>query len=292
MYDMDICRLKKILDSSSPFFGDFFSYCMYCICSHTVAFSTMSSFLPSTTTQNFGNILSSQHVADASQMAKQTAMDVQKNLSEGNWSLRLLAMLGGLAMIAVSSLSFIGHILQLNWITAIFDIYTFSLGIIIVILESGRKLSFFSKLENNLYKNALFLKYVWGRGIIYFVAGTLQISKLSLVDFAVGSFVCFVGIMYIVIGRQAAKKLANYRSSITPEQLQVAFAEADTDGVGSLTMVQFRQLTISLRLDLSKKEAEAAFLQIDNSLTGRLTYESVQMWWNEGAAEEATFQFN
>lgn len=252
----------------------------------------MSSFLPSTTTQNFGNILSSQHVDDASKMAKQTAMDVQKNLSEGNWSLRLLAMLGGLAMIAVSSLSFIGHILQLNWITAIFDIYTFSLGIIIVILESGRKLSFFSKLENNLYKNALFLKYVWGRGIIYFVAGTLQISKLSLVDFAVGSFVCFVGIMYIVIGRQAAKKLANYRSSITPEQLQVAFAEADTDGVGSLTMVQFRQLTTSLGLDLSKKEAEAAFLQIDNSLTGRLTYKSVQMWWNEGAAEQATFQFN
>ena len=189
-------------------------------------------------------------------------------------------------MIAVSSLSFIGHILLLNWITAIFDVYTFCLGIIIVVLEGGRKLSFFSKLEYSLYKNALFLKYVWGRGIIYCVAGTLQLTKRSLVDFAVGAFVCFVGIMYIVIGRQAAKKLANYRSSIKPEQLQVAFAEADTDGIGSLTMVQFQQLTTSLGLDLSKKEAEAAFLQIDNSLTGRLTYESVQMWWNEGRATE------
>lgn len=253
----------------------------------------MSSFLPSSTTQNFGNVLSSQHVADASQMAKQTAQDIQQNLSEGNWSLRFLALLGGLAMIVVSTFSFVGHVLLLNWITAIFDIYTFCLGIIIVILESGRKLSFFSKLENGLYKNALFLKYVWGRGIIYFVAGSLQLSKRSLVDFVVGAFVCFVGIMYIVVGRQAAKKLANAcRSSIKPEQLQMAFAEADKDGTGSLTMDQFQQLTTSLGLDLNKKEVEAAFLQIDYSLTGRLTYESVQMWWNEGATEEAAFQFN
>jgi hypothetical protein len=250
----------------------------------------MSSYLPSSMAQIFGSALASQHVADASSVAKHTAKDVQRNLSEGNWSLHLLALMGGLAMVVFSTLSLVGHVLTLSWLTAVFDVYTFFLGIIIVILESGRKLSFFSRLENGLYKNALFLKYVWGRGIVYFVAGTLQVSKRSLVDFAIGAYVCFVGIMYILVGRQAANKLANVcRSSIKPEQLQIAFAEADKDGQGSLTLDQFNELTISLDLDLSKREVEAAFLQINYSHTGRLTYESFQMWWNEGAANEDLF---
>jgi hypothetical protein len=220
--------------------------------------------------QIFGSALTSQHVADASSVAKHTAKDVQRNLSEGNWSLHLLALMGGLAMVVFSTLSLVGHVLTLSWLTAVFYVYyTFFLGIIIDILKSGPKFLFFCRLENGLYKNALFLKYVWGRGIVYFVAGTLQVSKRSLVDFAIGAYVCFVGIMYILVGHQAANKLANVcRSSIKPEQLQIAFAEADKDGQGSLTLDQFNELTISLDLDLSKREVEAAFLQIDYSHTG------------------------
>mmetsp|Transcript_19525 Transcript_19525/g.35436 ORF Transcript_19525/g.35436 Transcript_19525/m.35436 type:complete len:105 (+) Transcript_19525:822-1136(+) len=96
--------------------------------------------------------------------------------------------------------------------------------------------------------------------------------------------------MYIAIGCRAVRKLgALRRSTCTPEQLQENFARADLDGEGSLTLNQFRVLTSSSGLDLNRRESEAAFMQIDRSQTGRLTYESIQMWWTMDASEHDTF---
>jgi hypothetical protein len=132
----------------------------------------------------------------------------------------------------------------------------------------------------------LLLRNVWGRGIIYFIAGAMQIYIRSLLDLVVGLYVCFVGIMYVLVGCRTAQKVTEARkSACTPEQLQEKFAMADVDGKGALTMDQFRRLTSSLGLDLNKRETEAAFIQIDYNHAGRLTYEAVQTWWSQGAAE-------
>lgn len=190
-------------------------------------------------------------------------------------------------MIVVSILGFISHMFGFSWISAIFDVYTFFLGLMIVILESSTKLSFLSGLTSKLYRNAKFLTYLWGRGIIYFVAGTLEISQREFLDLIVGGYVCFVGILFVIVGKRASKKLASVkRSACTAEQLQEAFAIADVDGKGALTVTQFGELTKSLGLDLNRREVEAAYMQIDHSNSGRLTYESIQMWWSEGADDE------
>jgi hypothetical protein len=95
-------------------------------------------------------------------------------------------------MMAVTVLGFVGNILTLHWFEALFNFYVFILAIVVVVLESGQKFSLFARLESSLYRNALFLKYIWGRGIIHFVAGTIQISLRDLVDVVVGAFVCGV----------------------------------------------------------------------------------------------------
>ena len=85
------------------------------------------------------------------------------------------------------------------------------------------------------------------------------------------------------MGRRTSQKLVETRdSNITNEQIQEQFAMADVDGVGKLTMPQFKQLTEGLGLNLNKRETEVAFLQIDSSRSGRLTYDSVYSWWNQG----------
>lgn len=247
----------------------------------------MSSYVPPSA---MGSVMASQTAAEAGTFAKDTAGDIRKYVSEGDWSLRLLALLAGLAMIVTSVMGFLGNVLFLDWISAIFDVYVFFLGILIVLLESGRRLRIFSSMESSIYKNARFLSYIWGRGMIYFVAGTIQIALRDILDIAIGLFVCFVGITYILVGRRTAKKLAEARrSTCTPEKLQEFFAVADVDGKGSLTLDQFRQLISSLGLDLNRRETEAAFMQIDYSHTGRLTYESVQMWWMQDATEHDDF---
>ena len=245
---------------------------------------------PSTPSETLSNVMTPQNAAEAGTFARETASDIKKNLSEGDWSLRLLALLGGLAMIVTSILGFIGNVLTLHWFSAVFEAYTFILGVIIVVLESSGKLSFFSRMENSLYKNALFLKYVWGRGVVYFIAGTIQISLRNAVEVIVGAFVCFVGVTYIVVGRRTARKLGEIRrGACSPEDLQEKFAQADLDGKGALTLDQFRQLTKSLGLDLNRRETEAAFMQIDYSHTGRLSYESVHTWWTQEATEQDHF---
>lgn len=174
-------------------------------------------------------------------------------------------------------------------ISAIFEIYIFILAIVMIILEYGRSLSFFSKLEATLYKHALFVKYVWGRGVLYFIAGTLTIALDHLVSLIVGAYVCLVGILFILVGRSTAKKLATAqkharRSAVTPEQLQEKFAIADLDGKDALSKEQFgRLITEDLGLDLTRREVESAFLQLDCESRGRISYENVLKWWKDDA---------
>jgi len=235
----------------------------------------------------FGGVVSAKDAVEAGTFAKSTARELKDNLMEGNWSLRALALLGGFAMIAVSVLGFISHLFGFAWISAIFDVYTFLLGIMIVVLEAGTKLSFFSRISSKLFRNARFLSYLWGRGIVYFVAGSLEVSQREFLDLIVGCYVCFVGVLYIFVGRRAAKKLAAARrTACTAEELQENFAKADLDGKGALTVHQFGEMTRNLGLDLNRREVEAAFLQLDHSRTGRLTYESIHMWWSKGADDE------
>lgn len=253
----------------------------------TTALTTLPSVtMSSTLSTPFGGV-SAKDAADASSFAKSTARDLKENLMQGNLSLQVLAIFGGLAMIVVSILGFISHLFGFAWISAIFDVYTFFLGIMIVILESSAKMSFLNRITSKMYRNARFLTYLWGRGIVYFVAGSLQLSQREFLDLIVGAYVCFVGILFIVIGRRASKKLAAARrTACTAEELQENFAKCDVDGKGALTVAQFGEMTRALGLDLNRREVEAAFIQLDYSQTGRLTYESIQMWWTKGADEE------
>jgi len=233
-----------------------------------------------------GSVLS--HLPEASTFAKARTAEFQQNLHDGSWSLRFLALVGALGMMTVAVLGFLHDVVMFQWVSAIFEVYTFILGIIMIVLEYGRSLSFFSRIEATIYRNALFVKYVWGRGMLYFVAGTLTIALGHLVAIIVGGYVCCVGLLFVIVGRSSARKLANAkRSSVTPEQLQEKFAIADVDGKGALSTEQFGKLiTEDLGLDMTRREMESAFLQLDCESRGRVSYESVLRWWNDAGAED------
>mmetsp|Transcript_15304 Transcript_15304/g.20176 ORF Transcript_15304/g.20176 Transcript_15304/m.20176 type:complete len:257 (+) Transcript_15304:92-862(+) len=252
----------------------------------------MSSYVaPTTANTGLGSVLSPQNVSEAGNFASQRAAEFKQNLNEGNWSLRVLALIGAMAMMSVSVLGILADLVRLNWIAVIFEIYCFLLGVVIIILEYGQQLSCFARMESGLYKNALFLKYVWGRGLLYFVAGTLELSQRTFIDICIGLYVSFIGILFILVGRSAASKMAEARrSSVTSEEMQEKFAIADMDGKGSLTVEQFAALTKNLGMDLTRREVESAFIQLDCDKSGRVSYETVMYWWNNEASETDDFQ--
>jgi hypothetical protein len=241
----------------------------------------------------FGDLMTLQKVAAAKTFAKDRMTEFQQNLNEGSWSLRMLALLGALAMIVVSILGVVNDILGLNTVSAIFGIYSLLFGVLIIVLEYGKQLFCVARLESGLYKNAQFLKYVWGRGYLIFFAGTLELAQNDVINIVVGVYGCVVGILFVVVGRSAAKKLAQARrSKYSPDEIHKMFDIADNDSIGSLNADQFANLTRQLGMDLTRREVESSFEQLGEDKKGRVNYENVLLWWNNEATETDEFSFS
>lgn len=227
------------------------------------------------------NILTKENAGKAASYAKDQAARLQKMASDGNMSIRLMGLIGGIAMMASSVLGFVGNILSLKFFNAVIEVYTFLLGIVIIIIE-GNRCPIPATFQENLFKYAMFLKFVWGRGCLYFVAGSLEMSQLNVVDFSVGAFMCFVGVIYIIVGRKTAKKLSELHKSMFSEHtLKAKFDEADTNNTGSLDENQFKTLAESLGMELSKVETSTAFIEIDKNNDGQISFDDFALWWKE-----------
>ena len=117
--------------------------------------------------------------SSAGTFAKDQAVELTQLASNGDFSIRILALLGAIAMVVVSVIGFLGKILTLHFVSALIEVYVFALAIVIIILESAGKIPLPRSFETNVHKYALFLKFVWGRGILYFIGGSLQVSQVS-----------------------------------------------------------------------------------------------------------------
>jgi hypothetical protein len=222
--------------------------------------------------------------------ARTSRMDeLRRSANDGDLSIRLPALLAGLAMLFSSVTGITGNFIifyitgVLNIPVVIMEIYALILSLVILVLESEQPHAP-DAFMRNVFKYALFLKFVWGRGCLYFVAGTLQIAQGTLPDFGIGAFVMLVGVLSVVVGRQTAQKLRDLSESIYSEDtLRTKFREADTETTGALTINQFKTLTASLGMDLNGREAEATFDYMAQD--GTLTFKQFRSWWHEWAED-------
>jgi Ca2+-binding EF-hand superfamily protein len=100
----------------------------------------------------------------------------------------------------------------------------------------------------------------------------------------------FVGILYICIGRQTSKKLAELKKSMYSEAtLRAEFREVDVENKGAITRAQFKNLLAALGIELNRRETETAFLDIDKNDNGMVTVEEFLAWWN--GDDDAGFTF-
>jgi hypothetical protein len=111
----------------------------------------------------------------AGKLATDKIAEVKQMARDGDLSIRLLAQLGGLAMMFLSIMGFIMKIVNMEFLGALVEVYTFLMGLVVIILESK---AFPRRFEQSLNKYCLFLRFVWGRGCLYFVAGSLQATQV------------------------------------------------------------------------------------------------------------------
>jgi len=233
----------------------------------------------------------------AGRFTKEKLMELKKQAKEGNRSLHFLALIGGLGCIIIGFFELTSRFMRLQLVGALIDSYIILLGIIVVILE-GKDMFLSEILVQNIHKYALFLDFLWGRGMLYIFIGTMQLYQIDLFNLVSGGYMCIIGGLHIVVGNRTANKLKAIRKSLYSENtLRTKFQNADIEGDG-LNLQQFQSLCENLGLVLSSRESEAAFdyiQKINNVTTVKLRFESFQAWWNssdgEGQMDESAFIF-
>ena len=187
----------------------------------------------------------------------------------------MIALCAGVCLILVSLLDLLGDLLTLNVTGALIKVYSIFVGVLMIILEGKIATSY----TDRIHKFALFLKYLWGRGCLYFIVGTLQLSQRGLFNFVVGGFLCLLGAGFVLLGQRTALKLKEMRKNLYSEQtLLRSFKQVDKDNDGLILLEEFRILCLSLGLDMTRRETEAAFSHLAKSNNDKLRYSEFQAW--------------
>jgi len=249
---------------------------------------------PYASANNTADVETLKKIGTATEVAQETQVftrervaELQEGVDEGNMSLRLLSSIGALMLIVVTFFTSFADLLMISGGSFLFGVYGFILGFIILILEYGKRVPAFGTMESKLYENMRCLKTVWGRGCLLFFAGTVEFAQNDFVNYAVGIYLCSVGVLFILVGRSAARKTATARRNMyTNEQLEKMFVTVDEEGGGYITKEEFGNLTRQLDMDLTRRELEIAFRQIDTENESRIDFATFMRWWNDEATEK------
>mmetsp|Transcript_6757 Transcript_6757/g.13173 ORF Transcript_6757/g.13173 Transcript_6757/m.13173 type:complete len:257 (-) Transcript_6757:793-1563(-) len=228
--------------------------------------------------------------AEAAGYVKSKGNEIIEMAEAGPLPLRVLAFLGGIAMIAASIIDAVRGMWHLDVIHVMVSVYVCLFGALICVLEGAQFLpSRVTSVQGSLYNNARFLRFSWGRGLLFFFAGSLQFSHWSMLNCIVGTLMMLLGIVSILTGRRAANKLGDLRRAIPDESaLQRQFtAHVSVDGF--LDLENFTNLVGSVGLQFGQNETEAAFAAIDKDNDGQISYEDMKEWYQSSEADGMPF---
>lgn len=130
--------------------------------------------------------LNAEHIKLAKEKAETAGKAISayaRSFVNGNASIRVLALAGGLILCVDSLTTFLGNLLDLNVNRAIIDIYAFAVGFAAVVMESDQNaVPYAEKTRAIIGKNFGIVRTVTGRGLFYGVAGSLELSDVRDVD--------------------------------------------------------------------------------------------------------------
>jgi uncharacterized protein YjeT (DUF2065 family) len=164
------------------------------------------------------------------------------------------------------------------------------MAIFILVLE-GRflftnPLSARAHLRNIMTRNFNMLRFVWGRGLLYIAAGTLNIAQTWLMTLISGGIMVLLGVLSLFLGVHASRKFAALRNSLADESyLLLIFSKYDRNGDGYLEPYEFSNLLSHLGIDLDDRYTLKAFNVIDTDGRRKISFDDFSHWWALGFIE-------
>ena len=220
-----------------------------------------------------------------------TVANVRKVAEDGPLSFRVLAFLGGVLMIVTSILSVLSDVFTFSIMSSLISVYTFIFGLFILVLEGKMfmPISAVGGYQQKLFSLVKCLQFVWGRGLLYIFAGTLQLSQMTFLNMVSGGYMCFIGFISLLVGKSSSSKLTQLRASISDEAvLRQKFKEHDKDADQALNLLEFQSFITDLGLEMDHNELVAAFGEIDSRDSGKVSLDEFKVWWSGSDSNEAS----
>eukprot|EP00980_Cylindrotheca_fusiformis_P002825 scaffold672_cov126-Cylindrotheca_fusiformis.AAC.26 len=123
-------------------------------------------------------------------------------------------------------------------------------------------------------------KLVWGRGLLYIFAGSMNLTIDFRYVIYTGLPLCVLGLIAIATGAHASYNLDKVKSSLTDESyLWGRFSFSDSDSDGRIDINSFAELMWDLGMEFDDVYTYKAFQQIDKDADGKISFDEFKTWW-------------
>jgi len=204
--------------------------------------------------------------------------DMQYLVEEGPLSFRSFGFLGGFFMILASLLDFVET--EEDAYARLVSFNLMLIGVVAIQIEGRPFHMQIPFVYDILCLFFSFLKYVWGRGFLYFLAGCFQFFLFTKYNMISGVYFMLLGSFSIVFGYRASVRLAAIRNSITnKDEIKFMFHSFDKDRDGYLNTNEFREMLMAMDQGLDHNDFVAAMSAVDIDNNQMVSYEDFEVWW-------------
>lgn len=209
---------------------------------------------------------------------------------EGTSFIRVPAFFGAIALMTTGVMALVLYPEAFTAHSIVMTVCVVVMAIFVVILDgrfvSMSPLSARAQMRNVITRNFNVFRYVWGRALLYIVAGTLSVAQLWLITICSGTFMIALGFVALGVGIHASRKFAALRSSLADESfLLLVFSNFDGDGDGYLSPDEFALLLTDLGMELDDRYTLKAFNVIDLDNDRKISFDEFNHWWASGYIE-------
>ena len=217
---------------------------------------------------------------DVEVATRQNISQSHKLAEQGPVVIQILAFVGGLAMVLTSLIDFQMELQKGEAISrafAIISIYTWAFGFFIMGMEGRVLMIEVQSLQMMISNYMKVFRFVWGRGLFYIFAGSLQYCLSAPFCTVCGGYIMILGIAMVASGAYFTHSL-NLESG--DGEIHAKFDFHDHDHNGYISKEQFKDLVIHMNLWDGSEEADLdnEFRLVDVDNDGLVYYPDFKKW--------------
>lgn len=203
---------------------------------------------------------------------------------EGGPFLRIPAFLGANALISTTTYALIFNPDTWTILSIVLALVIYAVSLLSVVLEGrfmcSNPLGIRAHLRSALTRKNRLFRFVWGRGVLYMLAGALSCALLLPPTIITGVFMITVGFSAAVTGGYSSRMFYLLRDSLKDDEyLASVFKKYDADKDGFVTLPEFVNLLSALGMDLDDRVGIKAFHAADINHEYKISEEAFISWW-------------